>query len=71
MNLYTTRIKAIDPKTGVLEEYIGPRIEAISITDAEAYCHENGLGYCEVVGMLVAEVSLTGEITDYEPINPN
>ena len=38
---YTTTIKAIDPKTGELKEWMGPVIDAISFKHAKRYCNEN------------------------------
>ena len=56
MKLYCTEIKAIDPVDGELKTYGGPRIPAISFQDAEDYCHNNGLGYCRVIGVLMAVI---------------
>lgn len=53
--IFTTIIKAIDPRYPEDEElktWQGPNIEAISWTHAEQYLQENGLGYCEVNGIL-------------------
>ena len=74
---YTTIIKAIDPSTGELKKWIGPVIDSISIKHAQQYCNENGLGYCKVIGELIAEIPADGlnpdmenEI-DYEKIKQN
>ena len=56
MNLYVTQIKAIDPADGEMKTWIGPNVPGISWADAEFYCETNGLGYCEVIGQLVAEI---------------
>lgn len=32
--------------------FSGPRISAKSFEEAEKYCQENGLGYCNVIGKL-------------------
>lgn len=56
MSIYTTTIVAIDPNTGELKHYAGPNISAISFSDAQRYCENNGLGYCKVEGLLLAEV---------------
>lgn len=53
---FTTKIKAIDYIDGELKTWGGPIIEAISYKDAEYFCQENGLGYCEVDGILVSEI---------------
>jgi len=74
---YTTTIKAIDPKTGELKEWMGPVIDAISFKHAKRYCNENGLGYCKVIGELIAEIPADGltpdmdNIIDYETIKMN
>lgn len=54
--LFTTEIDAIDPKTGELKNWGGPNVPGISFADAEEYCQKNGLGYCTVTGILVAEI---------------
>lgn len=56
MDLYATILKAIDPKTGELASYMGPNVPGISFEDAQHYCDTNGLGYCQVYGLLVAEI---------------
>lgn len=56
MKLYTTEIKAIDPTSGELCSYAGPHVPGLSFADADHYCQTNGLGYCKVVGQLVAEI---------------
>lgn len=54
MNLYTTQIRAIDPKDGILKTWGGPYVPGISIEDAKAYCERNELNYCKVDGILVS-----------------
>ncbi len=56
MNLYCTEIKAISHIDGELSKYSGPKVPGISFADAQDYCENNGLGYCKVVGLLVAEI---------------
>lgn len=56
MNLYTTKIRAICPKTGELKTYFGQNVPGISFESAQEYCELNGLGYCKVNGLLVAEI---------------
>lgn len=56
MKTYITQIRAIDPKDGELKTYAGPHVPAISFGFAEEYCQHNGLGYCEVIGELIAEI---------------
>jgi hypothetical protein len=54
--LFTTSIKAIDPRDGTMKTWCGPNVPGISFNDARAYCQANGLGYCEVVGRLACEI---------------
>lgn len=56
MSLYVTEIKALDPKTGEMKTWGGPNVPGISFATAEQYCEQNGLGYCKVIGRLVAEI---------------
>jgi hypothetical protein len=53
MLIWTTKIRAIDPMTGELCTYSGPKIQAFSFDDAVKYCQENELGYCEVEAMFI------------------
>ena len=65
--IFTTSIKALDPLTGVMKTWCGPHVPGISFRDAERYCQENGLGYCKVTGILVAEIdAATGEREDFD-----
>ncbi len=56
MKLYTTEIKAIRPSDSELITYRGPHVPGISFEDAQSYCEKNGLGYCKVDGILIAEI---------------
>lgn len=56
MKLWVTEIKAYDPITGELKTWCGPEVPGINHKDAENYCQDNGLGYCKVLGELVAEI---------------
>lgn len=51
-NMYVTEIQAIDPETGELKVYAGPKIQADNMHEAKEYCKNNGLGYCKVLGVL-------------------
>ena len=56
MKLWVTEIEAKDHFTGQLKKYGGPEVPGICKSDADLYCQNNGLGYCKVVGELVAEI---------------
>ena len=56
MKYFSTIIKAIDPLDGELKRFSGPVIPAISFEDAEKYCQVNELGYCKVLGELIAVI---------------
>lgn len=79
MKYWVTTIKAINPRTSLLDNWIGPNVPGISKKDAERYCQQNGLGYCQIAGELIAEGYIdpkTGKIdknktTDYETISQN
>jgi hypothetical protein len=54
--IWVTEIKAIDPITEELKVYGGPHVPGLNHTMAEQYCHDNGLGYCKVLGRLISEI---------------
>lgn len=56
MKYFVTEINAICPISGELKRFCGPNIPAISFNMAVNYCQTNGLGYCKVIGVLVAEI---------------
>ena len=56
MKLFTTKIKAIDPRDGKLKIWLGPNVPGLSFEDAEMHCQQNRLGYCKVIGEIVKEV---------------
>lgn len=56
MRYWATEIKAIDPTDGQWKTWGGPNVPGINQEDAERYCQQNGLGYCEVVGELEEEI---------------
>jgi hypothetical protein len=63
---FVTKIMAIDPKDKKLKHFMGPVIESISFKLADEYLQINGLGYCEIDGILISEVDeKTGIKTDY------
>lgn len=79
MNLYTTSIQAICPQSGKIKTYCGPHVPGISFEDAEEYCEMNELGYCQIEGLLVAEIPCKegtyypdwDKTVDYENIKNN
>ena len=54
--IWLTEIQAINPETGEICTWSGPRIEADTISEAKDYCDRNGLGYCHVVGKFVMDI---------------
>ena len=50
--IWLTEIRAVDPQTGELTDWCGPRIEADSYEEALNYCNSNCLGYCKIVGRM-------------------
>ncbi len=61
MKLYTTKIEAM--RNGELILFQGPNVPGLTYQHAQAYCEANGLGYCQVVGELVAEESTINKVT--------
>lgn len=39
-----------------MRTWCGPNVPGISFEDARAYCERNELGYCKVIGELIAEI---------------
>ncbi|ARK09025.1 hypothetical protein A6C57_01130 [Fibrella sp. ES10-3-2-2] len=56
MKQWLTQIKAVDPQTGDLVEWLGPYVPGETSKLAAHYCNENGMGYCQIVGQVVAEI---------------
>lgn len=56
MKLWVTKISAYDTKTGQLKIWCGPEVPGLTHKDAEDYCQNHGLGYCKVIGELIAEI---------------
>lgn len=54
--LFTTEIKAIDPKDGKLKTWGGEVVEAETWEEAEQWCQENGKGYLKVTGKFIEEI---------------
>jgi len=53
--IFTTIITALD-KDGQIKTFVGPNVPGESFEDAQTYCDNNGLGYCQVDGILVEEI---------------
>lgn len=79
MRMWVTEIQAIDPANGILKSWAGPHVSGINHEDAERYCQKNELGYCRVLGELIADIPCkegTNEpdmdkMVDYENIQNN
>lgn len=56
MKQWVTEIKAIDPVDGEMKTWGGPTVPGISLRFAKEYCQNNGLGYCKVIGQLIAQI---------------
>lgn len=56
MKLYATTIQAIDPEDGQLKHWCGPNVPGLTRHMAERHCQANGLGYCSILGELIAEI---------------
>lgn len=54
--IFTTIIKAIDPRDGELKIWGGDRVEAISFDDAQHVLDTTGRGYMEIHGRLIEEI---------------
>lgn len=48
VNLYTTLVHAINPRSGKLELFAGPIVPGETLEDAQRYCQTNNLQYCIV-----------------------
>lgn len=53
VKMWMTKVTAIDPFSGDVKTYDGPLIPGVTRMDAEQYCEDHGLEYCEIVGVLV------------------
>jgi hypothetical protein len=60
--IWITEIKAVDPATGEVSTWAGPRIEANTKEDARNYCDGHGLGYCNIIGKLISEQNIVEQI---------
>lgn len=65
--------------SGQMKTWGGPNVPGINHDDAVRYCQDNDLGYCDVLGELVAIIPCKEEthepdfdkMVDYEKINNN
>jgi hypothetical protein len=76
MKQWVTEIKAISPNHGEIAVYGGPNVPGLTLTHAQQYCEENGLGYCRVIGELISEIPVGPKGTpdwlnriDYDNLN--
>lgn len=51
-----TEIEAISPLDSELRTFSGPTVPGITEADAQDYCENNELGFCKVIGELIAEI---------------
>jgi hypothetical protein len=58
MKKYITIIRAIDPKTNELCNWMNPNVPGISFATAQSYCNNSGLRYCEVIGKLKMDIPI-------------
>ena len=56
MKKWTTKITAVHPITKELCIWMGPYVDGENMADAQKFCDENGLGYCEVDGEFIGEI---------------
>lgn len=53
---WCTEVKAKSPKDGSMKTYGGPDVPGDTLEEAQEYCESNGLGYCWVIGQLIADI---------------
>ena len=66
MNTYLTEIMAICPKDNVIKTYGCPNVPAENASDAQEWLDDNGLGYCKVIGKIVATIETPDGYFDYK-----
>lgn len=54
--MFATGLKAIDPKDGVLKDWVGDFVLAKSEEEAKQWCDTNGKGYLDIKGEFVEEI---------------
>ncbi len=64
MNIYLTKLTAVNQLTGELRTYAGPNIEAPTWKLAEQECAVN-YPYLKVVGVLTAEIDAEDRCINY------
>ena len=71
MRLYNTEIRAIDPATGELRTFAGPAVQGFTAKHAQAWCNQNELGYCKVLGLISVLIMEDGTEVDIEKVRLN
>lgn len=61
MKTFCTEIQAIDPRSGELTSWSGPRVQALTWGLAEEYLQIQGLGYARIIGEYIQEQPFQGE----------
>ena len=61
MKTFCTEIQAIDPRSGELISWCGPRVQALTWGLAEEYLQIQGLGYARIIGEYIQEQPFQGE----------
>lgn len=70
MKTFCTEIQAIDPRSGELTSWCGPRVQALTWGLAEEYLQIQGLGYARIIGEYIQEQPFQGEkIENYDTQN--
>lgn len=64
MKTFCTEIQAIDPRSGELTSWSGPRVQALTWGLAEEYLQIQGLGYARIIGEYIQEQPFQVEKTE-------
>lgn len=71
MRVYYTEIRAIDNATGHLATFAGPMVQGLTQTHAQAWCNNNKMGYCKVLGLVTTVLLEDGTELDLEKASLN
>lgn len=71
MKKWTTKIIAVHPKTKELFIWMGPYVDGETAEDAQKFCDENGLGYCEVDCEFIGEIGWDSALFAKTLLNDN